>query len=190
MLASIITNFTCFPWHQENDSDCGGASGLSASLWLTVTLQLVLLWILTDSRHHAIPSWPLNLLIAPSLSLSPSVISKMATSMQCCHRNDKRQWEALVTNKKPVSPTSCPFLHLLRSFSGAIFTRHNGICDEKNVCWEKSVWKMWTNLTYAYHSSCQWSPPAEIRGIQINYVWQLLNFFWLDVIDESDRTAL
>lgn len=40
----------------ENDSDCGGASGLSPSLWLTVALQLVFLWVLTDSRHHAIPS--------------------------------------------------------------------------------------------------------------------------------------
>lgn len=46
------------------------------------------------------------------------------------------------------------------------------------------------NLTCAYHSSCQWLPPAEIRGIQINFDWQLLNFLWLDVIDERDRTAL
>lgn len=40
----------------EEDPDCGGASGLSPSLWLTMTLQLVLLWVLTGSRHHAIPS--------------------------------------------------------------------------------------------------------------------------------------
>lgn len=46
------------------------------------------------------------------------------------------------------------------------------------------------NLTCAYHSSCQRSLPAEIRGIQINFDWQLLNFLWLDVIDERDRTAL
>lgn len=41
---------------QEEDPDCGGASGLSSSLWLTVALQLVLLWVLTGSRHHAIQS--------------------------------------------------------------------------------------------------------------------------------------
>lgn len=40
----------------EEDPDCGGASGLSPSLWLTVALQLVLLWVLTGSRHHAISS--------------------------------------------------------------------------------------------------------------------------------------
>ncbi|XP_036977804.1 voltage-dependent calcium channel subunit alpha-2/delta-1a isoform X2 [Acanthopagrus latus] len=40
----------------EEDPDCGGASGLSPSLWLMVALQLVLLWVLTGSRHHAIPS--------------------------------------------------------------------------------------------------------------------------------------
>ncbi|XP_070785372.1 voltage-dependent calcium channel subunit alpha-2/delta-1-like [Enoplosus armatus] len=40
----------------EEDPDCGGASGLSPSLWLMVALQLMLLWVLTGSRHHAIPS--------------------------------------------------------------------------------------------------------------------------------------
>ncbi|XP_059181432.1 voltage-dependent calcium channel subunit alpha-2/delta-1a [Centropristis striata] len=47
----------CFDNNEhEEDPDCGGASGLSPSLWLTMTLQLVLLWVLTGSRHHAIPS--------------------------------------------------------------------------------------------------------------------------------------
>ncbi|XP_041636585.1 voltage-dependent calcium channel subunit alpha-2/delta-1-like isoform X2 [Cheilinus undulatus] len=40
----------------EEDPDCGGASGLSPSLWLMVALQLVLLWVLSGSRHPAIPS--------------------------------------------------------------------------------------------------------------------------------------
>uniref|UniRef100_A0A3Q3MEA3 Calcium channel, voltage-dependent, alpha 2/delta subunit 1a n=1 Tax=Labrus bergylta TaxID=56723 RepID=A0A3Q3MEA3_9LABR len=40
----------------EEDPDCGGASGLSPSLWLMVALQLVLLWVLSGSRHQAIPS--------------------------------------------------------------------------------------------------------------------------------------
>ncbi|XP_034529879.1 voltage-dependent calcium channel subunit alpha-2/delta-1a [Notolabrus celidotus] len=41
----------------EEDPDCGGASGLSPSLWLMVGLQLVLLWVMSGSRHHqAIPS--------------------------------------------------------------------------------------------------------------------------------------
>ncbi|XP_045927912.1 voltage-dependent calcium channel subunit alpha-2/delta-1a isoform X4 [Micropterus dolomieu] len=40
----------------EEDPDCGGASGLSPSLWLMVALQLTLLWVLTGSRHHAVPS--------------------------------------------------------------------------------------------------------------------------------------
>uniref|UniRef100_A0A8C4IPM2 Calcium channel, voltage-dependent, alpha 2/delta subunit 1a n=1 Tax=Dicentrarchus labrax TaxID=13489 RepID=A0A8C4IPM2_DICLA len=40
----------------EQDPDCGGVSSLSPSLWLMVALQLVLLWVLTGSRHHAIPS--------------------------------------------------------------------------------------------------------------------------------------
>lgn len=43
-------------------------------------------------------------------------------------------------------------------------------------------------------NSGQWSPPplpAEIRGNpEINIDWQLLNFLWLDVIDERDRTVL
>ncbi|XP_044042293.1 voltage-dependent calcium channel subunit alpha-2/delta-1-like isoform X4 [Siniperca chuatsi] len=40
----------------EEDPDCGGASGLSPSYWLMVALQLMLLWVLTGSRHHAILS--------------------------------------------------------------------------------------------------------------------------------------
>lgn len=40
----------------EKDSDCGGTSGLSPSLALTVALQLVLLWVLTGSKHPAILS--------------------------------------------------------------------------------------------------------------------------------------
>ncbi|XP_040000617.1 voltage-dependent calcium channel subunit alpha-2/delta-1a isoform X1 [Xiphias gladius] len=47
----------CFDNNEhEEDPDCGGASGLSPSLWLMVALQLVLLWVLTGSRNHAIPS--------------------------------------------------------------------------------------------------------------------------------------
>ncbi|KAM9328056.1 voltage-dependent calcium channel subunit alpha-2/delta-1a [Pholidichthys leucotaenia] len=40
----------------EEDADCGGVSGLTPSLWLVLFIQLVLLWVVTDSRHHAIPS--------------------------------------------------------------------------------------------------------------------------------------
>ncbi|XP_026182978.1 voltage-dependent calcium channel subunit alpha-2/delta-1a isoform X4 [Mastacembelus armatus] len=40
----------------EEDPDCGGVSTLSPSLWLMVALQLALLWVVTGSRHHAIPS--------------------------------------------------------------------------------------------------------------------------------------
>ncbi|XP_028279145.1 voltage-dependent calcium channel subunit alpha-2/delta-1-like isoform X2 [Parambassis ranga] len=47
----------CFDNNEhEEDPDCGGVSGLSPSLWLMVALQLALLWVVTDSRHHAIPS--------------------------------------------------------------------------------------------------------------------------------------
>ncbi|XP_044198648.1 voltage-dependent calcium channel subunit alpha-2/delta-1-like isoform X4 [Thunnus albacares] len=47
----------CFDNNEhEEDPDCGGASGLSPSLWLMMALQLVLLWVLNGSRHHAIPS--------------------------------------------------------------------------------------------------------------------------------------
>ncbi|XP_040885787.1 voltage-dependent calcium channel subunit alpha-2/delta-1-like isoform X2 [Toxotes jaculatrix] len=47
----------CFDNNEaEEDSDCGGASGLSSSLWLMITLQLLLLWVLTGSRNHAVPS--------------------------------------------------------------------------------------------------------------------------------------
>ncbi|KAF3859224.1 hypothetical protein F7725_021623 [Dissostichus mawsoni] len=47
----------CFDNNEhEKDPDCGGASSLSPSLWLMVGLQLVLLWVLTGSRPHAIPS--------------------------------------------------------------------------------------------------------------------------------------
>lgn len=48
--------------------------------------------------------------------------------------------------------------------------------DERNVYLED---------TYAYPSSLQWSPPAEI-----NFDQRLLNFLWLDVTDERDSTAL
>ncbi|XP_029969153.1 voltage-dependent calcium channel subunit alpha-2/delta-1a isoform X2 [Salarias fasciatus] len=40
----------------EEDPDCGGVSGLTPSLCLMVALQLLLLWIATDSRPHAVPS--------------------------------------------------------------------------------------------------------------------------------------
>lgn len=47
----------CFDNNEsEEDPDCGGASGLSPSLWLMVALQLVLLWAVTGSRHYAVPS--------------------------------------------------------------------------------------------------------------------------------------
>uniref|UniRef100_A0A3Q3FH77 Calcium channel, voltage-dependent, alpha 2/delta subunit 1a n=1 Tax=Labrus bergylta TaxID=56723 RepID=A0A3Q3FH77_9LABR len=46
----------CFDNTEHEDPDCGGASGLSPSLWLMVALQLVLLWVLSGSRHQAIPS--------------------------------------------------------------------------------------------------------------------------------------
>ncbi|XP_049892683.1 voltage-dependent calcium channel subunit alpha-2/delta-1-like [Epinephelus moara] len=47
----------CFDNNEhEEDPDCGGASSLSPSLWLMVALQLALLWVLTGSRPHAIPS--------------------------------------------------------------------------------------------------------------------------------------
>ncbi|XP_036373510.1 voltage-dependent calcium channel subunit alpha-2/delta-1-like isoform X2 [Megalops cyprinoides] len=36
----------------EDSSDCGGASGLSPSLWSMVGIQLVLLWVLAGSRHY------------------------------------------------------------------------------------------------------------------------------------------
>uniref|UniRef100_A0A3Q3B173 Calcium channel, voltage-dependent, alpha 2/delta subunit 1a n=1 Tax=Kryptolebias marmoratus TaxID=37003 RepID=A0A3Q3B173_KRYMA len=47
----------CFDKNEdEKDPDCGGVSGLTPSLWLVVILQVVLLWVVTDSRYHAIPS--------------------------------------------------------------------------------------------------------------------------------------
>ncbi|XP_034719319.1 voltage-dependent calcium channel subunit alpha-2/delta-1a isoform X2 [Etheostoma cragini] len=47
----------CFDNNEhEKDPDCGGASGLSPSLWLMAAFQLVLLWVLTGSRPHAILS--------------------------------------------------------------------------------------------------------------------------------------
>ncbi|XP_029901606.1 voltage-dependent calcium channel subunit alpha-2/delta-1a isoform X2 [Myripristis murdjan] len=47
----------CFDNNEnEDDFDCGGASSLSPSLWQMVALQVVLFWVLTGSRHHAIPS--------------------------------------------------------------------------------------------------------------------------------------
>lgn len=47
----------CFDNNEhEEDPDCGGVSGLSPSLCLMVALQLLLLWIASDSTHHAIPS--------------------------------------------------------------------------------------------------------------------------------------
>uniref|UniRef100_A0AAQ4QSG1 Calcium channel, voltage-dependent, alpha 2/delta subunit 1a n=1 Tax=Gasterosteus aculeatus aculeatus TaxID=481459 RepID=A0AAQ4QSG1_GASAC len=47
----------CFDNNEhEKDPDCGGASGLSPSLWLTVALQLALLWVFTGSRPHSVPS--------------------------------------------------------------------------------------------------------------------------------------
>uniref|UniRef100_A0A3B4Z7J3 Calcium channel, voltage-dependent, alpha 2/delta subunit 1a n=1 Tax=Seriola lalandi dorsalis TaxID=1841481 RepID=A0A3B4Z7J3_SERLL len=46
----------CFDNNEHEDPDCGGASGLTPSLWLMVGLQLVLLWVLTGSRNHAVPS--------------------------------------------------------------------------------------------------------------------------------------
>ncbi|XP_009069139.1 PREDICTED: voltage-dependent calcium channel subunit alpha-2/delta-1-like [Acanthisitta chloris] len=36
---------------QEDSADCGGASGLSPSLWSVLGIQLVLLWLLSGSRY-------------------------------------------------------------------------------------------------------------------------------------------
>ncbi|XP_013766367.1 voltage-dependent calcium channel subunit alpha-2/delta-1a [Pundamilia nyererei] len=40
----------------EDNADCGGVSGLTPSLWLVLSLQLLLVWVVTDTRHHAILS--------------------------------------------------------------------------------------------------------------------------------------
>ncbi|XP_062990292.1 voltage-dependent calcium channel subunit alpha-2/delta-1 isoform X2 [Elgaria multicarinata webbii] len=37
---------------QEISTDCGGASGLNPSLWSIVGIQLILLWLLSGSRHY------------------------------------------------------------------------------------------------------------------------------------------
>ncbi|XP_064199214.1 voltage-dependent calcium channel subunit alpha-2/delta-1-like isoform X2 [Anguilla rostrata] len=37
---------------REDDSDCGGGSSLSPSLWSTMAVQLVLLWVLAGPRHY------------------------------------------------------------------------------------------------------------------------------------------
>ncbi|XP_064417335.1 voltage-dependent calcium channel subunit alpha-2/delta-1 isoform X2 [Latimeria chalumnae] len=43
----------CFDYNkEEDDSDCGGASGLTPTLWSMIGIQLVLLWLLTGSRHY------------------------------------------------------------------------------------------------------------------------------------------
>lgn len=43
-------------WPQEDASDCGGGCSLSPSLWAMLTLQLLLLWLLTGTRTCL--SWP------------------------------------------------------------------------------------------------------------------------------------
>ncbi|XP_057711293.1 voltage-dependent calcium channel subunit alpha-2/delta-1a [Corythoichthys intestinalis] len=48
---------SCFDNNEhEEDADCGSASGLSPSLWLTWTLQVALLWVVGGRGHHAVPS--------------------------------------------------------------------------------------------------------------------------------------
>nr|XP_015207702.1 PREDICTED: voltage-dependent calcium channel subunit alpha-2/delta-1 isoform X5 [Lepisosteus oculatus] len=43
----------CFDNDENEDyTDCGGVSGLSPSLWPMIGIQLVLLWLLTGSRHY------------------------------------------------------------------------------------------------------------------------------------------
>ncbi|XP_036375727.1 voltage-dependent calcium channel subunit alpha-2/delta-1-like isoform X2 [Megalops cyprinoides] len=43
----------CFDHNEnEDDSDCGGGTSLSPSLWPMVGIQAVLLWLLTGSRHY------------------------------------------------------------------------------------------------------------------------------------------
>ncbi|KAM3587492.1 uncharacterized protein V6R79_006806 [Siganus canaliculatus] len=46
----------CFDSTANEETDCGGASSLNPSLSLMVVIQLVLLWILTGSSNHGIPS--------------------------------------------------------------------------------------------------------------------------------------
>uniref|UniRef100_A0A3Q2Z123 Calcium channel, voltage-dependent, alpha 2/delta subunit 1a n=1 Tax=Hippocampus comes TaxID=109280 RepID=A0A3Q2Z123_HIPCM len=46
----------CFDNNEHEDPDCGGASGLSPSLWLTLALQLVFLWVLCGSGLRTVPS--------------------------------------------------------------------------------------------------------------------------------------
>ncbi|KAM9311349.1 voltage-dependent calcium channel subunit alpha-2/delta-1 [Gastrophryne carolinensis] len=42
----------CFDQDElEDDSDCGGVSGLTPSLWSMIGIQLVLLWLLSGSKH-------------------------------------------------------------------------------------------------------------------------------------------
>lgn len=53
-LSACLINGCCD--QQEDDSDCGGGTSLSPSLWPMLGLQLLLLWLLTGPRH----SWPLH----------------------------------------------------------------------------------------------------------------------------------
>jgi len=51
-----MLNEFLFSCQQEDSADCGGVSGLSPSLWSMVGIQLVLLWLLSGSRHCQL--WP------------------------------------------------------------------------------------------------------------------------------------
>lgn len=48
-VVGVAKTDSCFI-QQEDDSDCGGGTFLSPSLWPMLGLQLLLLWLLLSSR--------------------------------------------------------------------------------------------------------------------------------------------
>lgn len=113
-LSACLINGCCD--QQEDDSDCGGGTSLSPSLWPMLGLQLLLLWLLTGPRH----SWPLHThtshlnqtVFYIGLFLTLHLLNAITDLLTHCQYG--RGVTLLFSNHSP-KPKGCSFLPLLFS---------------------------------------------------------------------------
>ena len=184
MLAFTITNFTSFPPRS--------APGGGPWLWRCIRSEPLTLAYggpsagaplgvdrLQTPRHPIMTSEkPPDRTLSPSLGYLPDGNQHATLPPKTMNADDK----ALVTNKKenqPVSPTLCPSLLLIRSFSGVTRSDFTG-CEGSNVTKEVNVGrKIRKNLSFCCRSSGQWSPSpsCQLRSEGIQRLILIGNFW-------------
>lgn len=153
---SIFLLFCFFLVFQEEDADCGGVSSLSPSLGLMVVIQVVLLWVVNDSRYYTIPSWPQKNMIQVYM-FAPSWSTTWLPQIELPPKgNGKRRLKRKWRKKDRISFTFRVFSKCLHLFD-----------VEESFVYQRRKDDLKTDYTYDYPSFL----PLKQLLILITNVW-------------------